>query len=641
MKKYFAILSFLVSISTYAKDKVLTAQETDSVWMVNNYTKQEVYIPMRDGKRLFTSIYAPKDASEKHPILMMRTPYSITPYGVDTFRAFWKTYYMDYCKEGYIMVLQDVRGKFMSEGEYMNIRPFNPDKKGKETDEASDAYDTIDWLIKNLSNNNGRVGVYGISYPGYYATMAALSGNKYLKAVSPQAPVTDWFSGDDIHHNGAFFLMDNFGFSSSFDKPRLSPTKSYARGYTYPTKDLYKFYLETATIDSLGKIIGEAKPYWDELSSHPDMDDYWKARNTRNFVQYIPDSCATLVVGGLFDAEDCFGALNLYKAIENKAHNDNRLIMGPWAHGFWAKDSGAYLGNIRFGRNTSVDYHKIEEEFFNKHLLTNGKYLWPKKETLHMEKQIFVTGENTWMAIADKDKADKRAIKYYLQSNGKLDTVSCSDNKNPDHYISDPTHPVPYIDGVITSRTREYMDDDQRFASQRPDVLSWQTGVLKEDVGGLGPVTADLFVSLSTSDADFIVKVIDVFPDDFSYPDSVKGNGKGYVMGGYEMLVRAEVMRGRYRNSLEKPEPFEPGVITEVKYKMPDIAHVFKKGHRIMVQVQSTWFPLMDRNPQQYVNIYKAKPEDFIKTKVTIYHDKEHPSHISFPELYFCAPPVK
>jgi len=649
MRNWLITTLLFLPLYSLAGAKQPTQAETDSTWLVTHYTKQEVYITMRDGIRLFTIIYAPVDIPitvskpdkrgisiltqpEKHPILMMRTPYSVSPYGADTFRAFWKTHYMQYLKRGYVMVLQDVRGKFMSEGDFVNIRPFNPDKKtNNDIDEASDAYDTIDWLVKNVSNNNGRVGVYGISYPGFYATMAALSGSPYLKAVSPQAPVTDWFSGDDVHHNGAFFLMDNFGFGSSFDRPRTGPTKSFPKGYDFPIKDNYKFYLGVGTIDSLGKLMGDARPYWDELCAHPDYDDYWKARDPRQYIKYIPDDCATLVVGGLFDAEDCYGAWNLYKAIEKNAHNDNKLVIGPWAHGFWAKDSGAFLGNVRFDSNTSYAYQQqFEIPFFDEHLLP-GKY--PMEAYKHSEAFVFITGRDIFMHYNKWPSGNTKNTKIFLQNNDILNFEKSTETNTLDYYISDPAHPVPYTEDVHFGRTREYMTDDQRFASRRPDVLTYQTDELKDDITVAGVPAANLFVSLSTTDADFIVKIIDVFPDDFKYPDSVKGNGKNYPMGGYQMLVRGEVMRGRYRNSLSKPEPFEPGEITEVKYNLPDICHVFKKGHRIMVQIQSTWFPLVDRNPQQYINIYHAKPEDFIKTKVKIYHGKEHPSHISLPVL--------
>jgi len=634
MHKILLVLLLCLPLSLYAQNP-----KSDSAWLVQNYSKRDVYITMRDGVRLYTSLYTPKDKKETHPFLINRTPYSIAPYGNDTFKAYWNTYLMQYFREGYIIVLQDVRGRYMSEGQFVDVRPFIPNKKSSsDIDEASDTYDTIDWLVKYIENNNGRVGVWGISYPGFYATMAALSGHPALKAASPQAPVTDWFMGDDFHHNGALMLMDAFGFYSGFGKPRPYPTRQGAGGYDFKGQDMYSFYLKTKTIDSLSKLIGDSIQFWNDLCKHPDYDSFWKARNPRNFVQYIPDSCATLVVGGLFDAEDCYGAWNLYKAIELKAHNENTLVEGPWSHGEWAKDSGTYMGNPIFDRATSVDYRSwYEKAFFDRHLLNHNDISKGKQllSATYGEANIFITGANKWISYpryAPLYNTDGFS-NLFLQSNGNLSFTFITETKKSDYYTSDPAKPVPFNEGVHTSRTREYMTDDQRFATSRPDVLSYQTPILDTEVTVVGPLTADLFVSLSTTDADFIVKIIDVFPDDFKYVDNINGhgNGKNYIMSGYQMLVRGEVMRGRYRNSFTHPVPFTPGEITEVKYKLPDIAHCFKKGHRIMVQIQSTWFPLVDRNPQQFINIYKAKPEDFVKTKVHIYYDREHPSHIVLP----------
>ncbi len=600
----------------------------DSAWMMQHYTKQEAAIPMRDGVKLFTAIYAPKDNSTKHPILINRTPYSIRPYGTE-FRGFWYTYWMQYLREGYIIVLQDVRGTYMSEGEFMDVRPFNPGKKGNETDEASDTYDTIDWLLKNVKGNNGNVGVFGISYPGFYSTMAALSGHPALKAVSPQAPVTDWFAGDDFHHNGAFMLMDAFSFYVNFGRPRPQPTTTRSWDFQYYTKDNYKYFLEAGSMKNIARLVGDSIAFWKDLYAHPNYDDWWQARNTRNFVQDIPKQTATLVVGGLFDAEDAFGAQNLYKAIEQKAHNDNRLVLGPWAHGYWGRNDGEYLGNIRFGSKTSEWYQQhIEVPYFNYFLEGKGDIKDIK------EANIFFTGANEWHTF-DVWPPAYSAKAVYLQQDGGLSFAKPGAYTAYDGYTSDPAKPVPYTEDVHFHRTREYMDDDQRFAARRPDVLVYQSGVLSEDMTLAGPVVADLFTSLSTTDADFVVKLVDVFPDDFAYNDSTdgKGNGKDYPMGGYQMLVRAEVMRGRYRNSLEHPQPFEPGKITEVKYTLPDVAHTFKKGHRIMIQIQSTWFPLVDRNPQQFINIYNAEDKDFVKSDIRIYRDAEHPSSVVLPVL--------
>lgn len=619
------LLSYLLPVLLLFHPATARNKAADSAWIRANYTKQEVYIPMRDGVRLFTAIYTPKDTKEQHPILINRTPYSIAPYGQDTFRAFWNTHWMAYLDEGYIIVLQDVRGRMMSEGVFEDVRPYQADKKKKQIDEASDTYDTIDWLVKNVKNNNGRAGIFGVSYPGFYASMGALSRHPAMKAASPQAPVTDWFAGDDFHHNGAFMLMDAFNFYTVFGPPRPQPVRTFPKGFPFPGKDKYDFYLETGALPNFSRLTGDSLAFWNDLMAHPDYDSWWQQRNVRNHVQHIPAGTATLVVGGLEDAEDCFGAWNLYRAIEEKAKNDNRLVIGPWAHGYWARDSGAFLGNIRFGSNTSEWYQQhIELPYFNHYLKGKGDISSIKEAT------VFFTGSNTWRSFDRWPAAGMQPQDLFLDGKGVL-SFSAPLAAGYSEYVSDPARPVPYAEGVQQQRTREYMTDDQRFAAHRPDVLVFRSPVLTEEVTLAGPVTADLFASLSTTDADFVVKLIDVFPDDFKYDDA--GNKAGYLMGGYQMLVRGEILRGRYRNSLEKPEAFVPGEITRVRYILPDVAHVFKKGHRIMVQVQSSWFPLADRNPQQFINIYRAKDEDFIKSQVRIWHDAAHPSKIVLPVL--------
>lgn len=633
MKQFLVFAFLLFSISSFAVPKTTSGsnKKADSVWVRRNYEKREIAITMRDGKQLYTAIYSPKNNKGKHPILLFRTPYSIAPYGRDSFKAFWNFFWIDYLKEGYIMVLQDVRGRYMSEGDFVDVRPFNPEKGEGDIDESSDTYDTIDWLVNNLKNSNGKVGVLGVSYPGFYATQAALCGHPALKAVSPQAPVTDWFAGDDFHHNGAFMLMDGFNFYSGFGKPRPTPTKQGAKGFeNYGTKDNYKFFLETGSLRNFRKLMGDSIKFWIDMYEHPNYDDWWQARNARKYVSHIPDSVATLVVGGLFDAEDCFGAWNLYKAIEKNAHNNNRLVMGPWQHGGWAKTTGEYLGNVRFGSKTSEWYQKhIEEPFFRFYLQDKGDITDIK------EANIYFSGGNEWRTFDKWPPEERKNKAFYLQPAGGLSLVIPEKESSASKYISDPAHPVPYTEDVHFGRTAEYMDDDQRFASRRPDVLTFTSGPLTDDLMIGGPVTADLFVSISTADADFVVKLIDVFPDEFSYDDKKDGPGwgKDYPMGGYQMLVRGEVMRGRYRNSLSDPEPFKPEQVTEVKFNLPDVAHVFKKGHKIMVQVQSTWFPLVDRNSQQSVNIYRAYDDDFVKSTIKVYHEATNASKIILPTL--------
>ena len=624
MKKYF-LLTYFIFLSA-----VSFSQNADSVWFVNNYTKVEQYIPMRDGVKLFTSIYIPKDESSKHPFLMTRTPYSCRPYG-DQFMALWNSYKIKYAKENFVFVTQDVRGRFMSEGEFMDVRPFNKNKKGKEIDEASDSYDTIDWLVNNIKNNNGKVGVTGTSYPGFYSTEAALSGHPALVAVSPQAPVTDWFIGDDWHRKGAFLLMDAFSFYPRFGTPHPKPSTTYTTGFTFNSDDNYQAYLETGALKNFSKLIGDSIKFWKDLYAHPNYDAWWQARNARNGLYNVKP--AMLWVGGLFDAEDCFGAWYSYKANEKQSSQTNsRIVMGPWYHGQWSRE-GSFLGNVRFGSNTSAYFQdSIEVPFFNYYLLGKGN------TSGISEASIFFSGENDWKKFDIWPPKSVEEKSLFLKSDGNLAfdhaiTTATKTNNSFDEYISDPAHPVPYTQDIHFQRTREYMTDDQRFASRRPDVLTYKTGILNDNITLAGPVIADLMTSISTTDADFVVKLIDVFPDDFKYSDEMKGNDSNYPMGGYQMLVRAEIMRGKFRNSFEKSEPFVPGKVTEVKWELPDVAHTFLKGHRIMIQIQSSWFPLADRNPQKFIDIYKANESDFQKATIRIYHDAQHASKIILPVL--------
>ncbi|MDB5280308.1 MAG: hydrolase CocE/NonD family protein [Ferruginibacter sp.] len=622
MKKW--VFLFLVAGFSFSA----TAQNEDSSWFANNYYKIERMVPMRDGIRLFTAFYIPKDSAAQHPFLMTRTPYSCAPYGENKFSGLWRSYRMAYLKEKYIIVTQDVRGRYMSEGVFADVRPFNKNKKTKkDIDEASDTYDAIAWMLKNIPGNNGKVGVLGTSYPGFYATEAALSGHPALKAVSPQAPVTDWFIGDDFHHNGAFFALDGFSFYSSFGKPHPVPTKDYGPGFSTPVKDNYQFYLQAGAVKNLAAMIGDSIKFWHEMYKHPTYDAWWQARNARVGLYNVQP--AMLYVGGLFDAEDCFGAWNCYKATRKQSPATNtKIVMGPWFHGQWSGE-GSYMGNVRFASNTSAWYQQtMEVPFFNYYLKGIGN-----ADTIS-QANIFFTGENSWKKLPQWPPANIENKALYFHAGGKLSfDKPVVKNAAFTEYTSDPAHPVPYADGVHEGRTREYMTDDQRFASRRPDVLSFETDTLTEELTLAGPVLADLMTSITTTDADFVVKVIDVFPDDFKYDPSLKGNGKDYPMGGYQMLVRAEIMRGKFRNSYENPEPFAPDKITEVKYALPDVAHTFKKGHRLMIQVQSTWFPLADRNPQKFINIYTANDSDFQKASIKIYHDGVNASSVLLPVL--------
>ncbi len=606
----------------------------DSAWFRENYYKMERSITMRDGVKLFTAIYIPIDSTEKHPILMERTPYSCAPYGEDQFAKLWSGYARYYLREGYIMVFQDVRGRWMSEGKFVDVRPFIREKKSNaDTDESSDAYDAIDWLIKNVPGNNGNVGVKGVSYPGFYAGMAAASGHPALKAVSPQAPVTDWFRGDDFHHKGVFFYMDAFDFyvAGGFGRPHPLPRKTEtAMPDIYNSKDNYAFYLRQGADKNLLKFTGDSIAFFRELYQHPNEDAWWKARNAR--VAQYNIRPAILVTGGLFDAEDCYGAWNLYKAIRTQSPETNaHLVIGPWYHGQWGSGDGSHLGNIFFGSNTAIWYqNEIEIPFFN-------HFLKGKNDPALARATIFFSGENEWRTFDNWPTEKAKNENLYLEQNGGLSWSAPSAATGYDEYISDPAHPVPYTDAVHFNRTREYMTDDQRFAHRRPDVLTYQTTILEEDLTIGGPVTVDLRTSISTTDADFVVKVIDVFPDTLSYQRidiyAAREAERIYPMGGYEMLVRGEIFRGKFRNSFEKPEPFRPGHVESVRFELPDIAHTFKKGHRLMIQIQSSWFPLGDRNPQKFTDIYTCSDADFQKAGIRIYHDKDHPSFIGLPVI--------
>ncbi len=588
-------------------------------WLSERLTKHEVYIPMRDGVRLFTSFYVPKDTSRTYPIVLRRTPYNIEPAGPERFSPN-LALDADVIEAGYILAFQDVRGRYMSEGQFVDVRPHNPDKRDTtDIDESSDTWDTIDWLVENVPLNNGRVGIKGISYPGFYATMSLPGAHPALKAVSPQAPVTNWFIGDDFHHNGAFFLMDAFSFYSSFGRPRPEPTRRGQPGFPWPNQDNYEFFLELGPIKNVEALyFGDSISFWPDLMSHTDYDAFWKARDPRPHLVGIQP--AVLVVGGWFDAEDLWGPLNTYEAIEtqNPPTTENRLLMGPWFHGQWAGDTGENLGNVHWFSATSDRYQAIERRFFAYYLKDEG--------SLDLaEATVFDTGAHDWLEFDAWPPRGATEKRLYFHEDGRLSFLPPTSAESYDEYVADPMRPVPYTEDVHLRRTREYMTDDQRFAARRPDVLVYASDVLADAVTLTGPIVADLFVSTTGTDADYVIKLIDVFPDSLrDYPS----NDKSVPMAGYQMLVRGEVLRGRYRNSFERPEPFVPGQVTSVRFELPAVAHTFEAGHRIMVQVQNSWFPLVDRNPQTFVNIYDADEEDFQKATHRVYHDAQRPSSV-------------
>ena len=559
-------------------------------------------IPMRDGVRLFTSIYIPKDENEKYPFLIKRTPYSCAPYGEKNFSTWGIGPSKSLMHEKYIFVSQDVRGRYKSEGSFEEMTPAIDNKKStKDVDESSDAFDTIDWLLKNIKNNNGKVGIYGISYPGFYASASLPDAHPAIKAVSPQAPVTDEFIGDDAYHNGAFYLMDNFDFSVYFLGDRINSGTEYKPAFKFETKDAYSFYkdLEPLKYTNSSIYFNKQAKIWNEYLQHNVYDEYWKARNIRTHLKDIKP--AVLVVGGWFDAEDLFGSLHTYKAIkEQSPANPNLwLVMGPWKHGEWARNKQAGFPTYHFESQNQFYQEEIEARFFNYYLKGKGDFN-------RSSATVFNTGTGQWKEYSSWPPAGTDPQRFYLQSGG---TISASPSPaGYDEYVSDPANPVPYTSRSMGERNNNYTMEDQRFAAGRKDVLVYRTDTLTNDLTVTGPLKVDLFFSTTGTDADFIVKLIDVLPDnepDFKITNTVNDTSHTNVfqLAGVQRLQRAEVFRAKFRNSYEKPEAVIPGQVTEIKFDMNDIVHTFKKGHRVMVQVQSSWFPLVDLNPQKFIDI--------------------------------------
>src|ERR1700744_2705101 len=591
---------------------------SDAAYVKENYQKYEYQVPMRDGKKLFTSVYVPKDQSKKYPVMMDRTPYSVAPYGADAYKGSLGPSSL-FTHDGYIFVYQDVRGRWMSEGIFEEMTPEKEVHKTKnDVDEGTDTYDTIDWLIKHLPNNNGKVGVWGISYPGFFTTASLLSRHPALAAASPQAPMADLYR-DDSFHNGAFMLVANFGFYPGFtNRQDDKPTQRRGGRLNYGTEDGYECYLNMGSLKNTNdKFYKDAIRLWNEMLDHPNYDQHWKDRNVLTHLHDI--KTPTLVTGGWYDAEDLYGAINTYKTLVKE--NPNTPIyftMGPWVHGGWSRGNGDHLGDVEFGGPTGPFYReKIEFAFFS-HYLKGTNMDLPKVST-------FETGVNQWKNYSVWPPKEAEEKNLYLFPGGKLSFDAPAATDSFDEFVSDPHKPAPFYDGITNDMQREYMTGDQRFASRRPDVLTYQTDVLDKDVTLAGNIWANLKVAITGTDADWVVKVIDV------YPDSAKNNqftAKGTYMSNYEQMVRSEAMRGKFRNGFDKPEPFVPGQVTPVNFELQDVLHTFKKGHRIMVQVQSTWFPLIDRNTQQFQDIMKAKDTDFKKETHKVYTSKDHPSYL-------------
>jgi putative CocE/NonD family hydrolase len=635
----------ILSIGGYAQAP--QPQTALAEYIKANYTKREVTIPVRDGVKLFASIYEPKDKSQKYPILLNRTPYSVAPYGVENFRQTLGPNQL-FAREGYIFVYQDVRGRWMSEGMFENVRPDIANTKPSEIDESTDTYDTIDWLIRNVENNNGNVGIYGISYPGFYASAGSIDSHPALKACSPQAPVSDWFHGDDMHHNGALFLAQNFSFFRGFGQPRPAPTTTNAylaqwKGRNTP--DGYDYFLSAGGLKEVADLYQKGLSiriaFWDEMMAHPNYDQFWKDRNILPKLKNV--RCATMTVGGWYDNEDLYGALRTYEYIERQNPGIfNVLVVGPWDHGGWSRNDGDWLGTAFFTQKTGEHYRRNLEIPFFAHFLRGSGDIAAVKEV-----NLFDTGSHEWRSFNDYEPTNGEDTALYLAANGKLTFQIPTGEAGNDEYVSDPWKPVPYTQKITSNYPRDFMTEDQRFASTRPDVLVYSTEPLAEDVTVVGDIKPSLFISSSGTDSDFVVKLIDVFPDDYRFPPTGRNlpNGQAerirppensawtvFQAGGYQMLLRGEPMPARFRNSFEKPEPLKPNTLTPLSFKMPGVAHTFKKGHRIMIQIQSTWFPLVARNPQQYLENYKlGTSADFQKATQRVYYGGQNASAIILP----------
>jgi putative CocE/NonD family hydrolase len=617
IKKIFPHMAVWVLFSWFAQPLFSQMSLPDTTFLREHYVKQEYEIPMRDSVKLFTAVYLPKDSTEQHPILLTRTPYSVAPYGTDNYPRRLSNLTKQYFDRNYIIVSQDVRGRFMSEGTYVNVRPYIADKKShQDIDETSDTYDTIDWLIKHLPRNNGNVGVKGISYPGFYTTMATIDAHPAVKATSPQAPVSQWMSGDDFFHNGALLLPHCFDFYMRFGWPRAEPTTMDFHGFDHRTPDGYQFFLNFGPLSTANlKYMHDSVAFWTDITHHGTWDKFWVERSVLPHLQHIKP--ATMVVGGWFDTENLYGALHLFAQIEkdNPGH-PNTLVMGPWSHGAWSANDLDSLGSIKFGSNLSEFFaDQLEVPFFE-------HYLRGKEEPKLPKAVVFLTGANEWKMLDSWPPKNTETKHFYLNQHGEL---SFDPPQKPsseyDEYVSDPKKPVPYTNEITNWYNPAFMLEDQRFAARRPDVLVYETDVLTDNITIAGPITAHLVASTSGTDCDWIVKVIDVFPD-------TAGGRRNNKLGGYEMLVRGDVLRGKFRKSLSAPEPIPSNEPTIFEYALQDVFHQFRRGHRVMIQVQSTWFPMIDLNPGKFEDIFTAKETDFQKITQRVYHSTQQASYV-------------
>lgn len=621
-------LFLMLLVMQYGVAKAETKAEVNprEAYIRANYTKYEYQVPMRDGVKLFTSVYVPNDTNEKYPIMFQRTPYRVAPYGSDKYKSRLGPSEI-FEKEGFIFVFQDVRGKFMSEGEFVNMRPQDAYKRGKKaTDDATDTYDTIEWLVKNIDGNNGKVGMWGTSYPGYYTSVGSINAHPALKAISPQAPIADWFF-DDFHRNGAFVTPMAFIFFDTFDKQRDGEFEYWPEKMKSQTPDGYEFFKSLGPLSNVNKdYFNGERPFWNELTEHPNYDDYWKSRDV---LQHLSNTKpATLVVGGWYDTEDLYGPLYTYQTMSKANKKDHiKLVMGPWYHGQWnSEKGGTELGEAHFGFDTSKWFqHEVLLPFFLDHLKGAD-------ESNIATATMFETGSNRWRKfdVWPPKKVNKQTL--YLANSEKLvadKSAAAQSDAARSEYVSDPNKPVPHSAKIGRGWDRPYMVEDQRFAARRPDVLVFETDELTEDMTLAGAIDLELWFSTNKSAADIVVKLVDVFPSidaNTNKVDKEKGNR--------HELVRWGVIRGRFRESMSEPKAFTPNEPSLVNFELYDVLHTFKRGHKLQIQIQSSMFPFIDMNPQNYVeNIFNATESDFTKAIHSIHHSEALPSAIHFTTL--------
>ncbi len=627
-----AVCASALLVVSFTGGQQSTPQPAGEDFVRAHYAKYEYRIPMRDGVRLFTSVYVPKVAAfpadpGPYPFMMNRTPYGVAPYGEGNYRKLLGPS-EEFERSGYIFVYQDVRGRWMSEGKFVEMHPAIDEKKTpQDVDESSDTYDTIAFLLRHVPNNNGKVGIWGISYPGFYTSASIINSHPAIAAASPQAPMTNLFFDDDTYHGGALMLSAGYGFYAPFFHAQRNPTETEdGEPFDFGTSDSYQFYLNAGKVANLDRLMTTSTALWDDQYRHDTYDRYWQIRDLSRHMKNV--KCAVLVVGGWFDAEDLEGPYRTFNAIRKfNPATPITLVEGPWAHGGWARGAGDRLGDVEFHARTG-DYFRAEVQFpFFEH------YLKGKGKTLPTA-VVFETGSDVWRHYDAWPPKAAAAKTLYFHADGKLSFDPPTEDKSADEYLSDPSHPVPFVGYTTDTVPQRYMVDDQRFASSRPDVVTYETDPLTEDVTIAGPISPHLKVASTGTDSDFDVKLIDVYPDHYPDPDSLSEGNKRIVsapslhMGGYQQLLRGEPFRAKFRSNWEKPEPLTPGQVTAIDFTMPDLYHTFRRGHRIMVQVQSSWFPLTDRNPQTFTDIPNAKPGDFQKATEQIFHQKDAASGV-------------